>query len=115
MEIIRKETVQSWLEKHTSTELYLHLETTNGAYTAYRNGTTASAGVFIRNGLVTYEIGKITGAGPYRVGLKIPLGWVYADGVTHFEIDQQNRLLLAGLDENGKLAVALQLSDSPFE
>jgi hypothetical protein len=41
-------------------------------------------------------------------------GWVYAEGVTHWEKDEKNRLLLAGHDEKGRLAVALQLSLTPF-
>ena len=59
--------------------------------------------------------GKITGDGPYRVGLKLAIGWVYAEGLTHFEMDESGRLLLAGLDYSGKLAVALQISHKPFE
>jgi len=40
---------------------------------------------------------------------------VYAEGLNHFQIDDKNRLLLAGLDAEGKLAVALQISTTPFE
>ena len=77
--------------------------------------TFFSAGAYIRNAFVQYEHGKIVGDGPYRVGLKLTIGWVYAEGLTHFEIDESGRLLLAGLDHSGKLAVALEISHSPFE
>ena len=62
-----------------------------------------------------YEHGKIVGDDPYRVGLKLEIGWVYAEGLNHFELDEHGRLLLAGLDSTGKLAVALQISLQPFE
>ena len=41
-------------------------------------------------------------------------GWVYAQGITHFELDEQGRLLMAGLDYSGKLAIALEISETPF-
>ena len=41
-------------------------------------------------------------------------GWVYAQGITHFELDEHGRLLMAGLDYSGKLAVALEISETPF-
>ncbi|MEH6942579.1 YojF family protein [Bacillus sp. JJ722] len=107
--------VQEAIDSFQQKDVYIHLETTNGAYATHFGGGTYSAGAYIRNALVQYEHGKIKGEGPYRVGLKLSLGWVYAEGVTHFMIDDQNRLLLAGLDENGRLAVALQISETPFE
>lgn len=41
-------------------------------------------------------------------------GWIYAQGLTDFEVDAKGRLLLAGHDEEGRLAVSLQLSRTPF-
>ena len=41
-------------------------------------------------------------------------GWVYAEGITHWEVDDKDRLLLAGHD-NRRLAVALELSLTPFK
>ena len=107
--------VQEALDKFTDQEVYIHLETTNGAYASHNNESFFSSGAYIRNAKVSYEIAKITGDGPYRTGLKIPFGWVYAEGITHFEIDAHGRLLLAGHDFTGKLAVALQISATPFE
>lgn len=108
-------TVQNEINRFANKDVYLHLETTNGAYATHFNENFFSAGAYIRNALVRYEHGKITGSGPYRVGLKINLGWVYAEGITHFEVDQEERLLLAGHDPSGKLAVALEISGQPFE
>ncbi|WP_042351140.1 YojF family protein [Bacillus massiliigorillae] len=107
--------VQEAIDSFQQKDVYIHLETTNGAYASHFGGGSYSAGAYIRNALVQYEHGKIKGDGPYRVGLKIALGWVYAEGVTHFMMDDQNRLLLAGLDESGRLAVSLQISETPFE
>lgn len=113
MRAINKEAVQTALDKWVGEPLYLHLETTNGAYTGFRE-EILSVGAYIRNGKITYSRGKITGNGPYRVGLKIELGWVYGEGLTDFEIDEKGRLLLAGHHADGKLAAALELSKEPF-
>lgn len=114
MEQVNIERVQREIDRLANKDVYIHLETTNGAYAAHYNESFFSSGAYIRNALLQYEHGKITGDGPYRVGLKMNFGWVYAEGITHFEIDDQNRLLLAGHDFNGKLAVALQISETPF-
>ena len=107
--------VQTALEKFAGKDLYLHLETTNGAYAAHSGPeNTITVGAYIRNGLIQYERGTIAGSGPYRVGLKMVQGWVYAEGLTDWEIDNEGRLLLAGHDIEGRLAVALQLSQKPF-
>ncbi|AIE61616.1 YojF family protein [Bacillus methanolicus] len=115
MEPVISEKVQNEINSFANKKVYLHLETTNGAYASHYNQSIFSAGAFIRNAQIQYEHGKITGNGPYRVGLKMEFGWVYAEGITHFEIDENGRLLLAGHDFNGKLAVALQISLTPFE
>ena len=115
MEAIKVTQVQESINRFAHKDVYIHLETTNGAYASHNNQSFFSAGAYIRNALVRYELGKITGNGPYRVGLKINLGWIYAEGITHFEIDEENHLLLAGHDHDGKLAVALEISLTPFE
>jgi hypothetical protein len=114
MEPIIKELVQQSLESYKNQPVYLHLETTNGAYASHLHEKMV-VGAYIRNGKITFEQGKITGDGPYRIGLKMELGWVYAEGLTDWEIDKQGRLLIAGHDADGKLAVAFQLSLSSFE
>lgn len=108
--------VNNALQKFIHTDCYLHLETTNGAYATHRGGKTYSAGAFIRNAKVKIYTAKLTGNEPsYRVGLKIDLGWVYAEGLTYVEADTTEQVLLYGLDEHGKLAVALQISPTPFK
>ncbi len=115
LELVDVKAVQELINRFAHQDVYIHLETTNGAYASHHNENFFSAGAFIRNALVRYEHGKITGAGPYRVGLKIDLGWVYAEGITHFEFNQEGQLLLAGHDQSGKLAVALEISSAPFK
>lgn len=114
MKAIHKESVQKVLDQLKGKTLYLHLETTNGAYAAHRNDNVMTVSAFIRNGKITFSQGKITGDYPYRVGLELPDGWVYGQGLTDWEVDEQGRLLLAGHDQDGKIAIALQLSELPF-
>jgi hypothetical protein len=115
MKPIQPQDVQSALDERIGKELYLHLETTNGAYANHNNNAVLTVNAYIRNGKIRYTTGKIMGDGPYRIGLKIDLGWIYAEGLTHWEIDSEGRLLMAGHDQEGRLALALQLSSSPFE
>ena len=115
MELIDVKNVQELINSFANKEVYIHLETTNGAYASHNDQSFFSAGAFIRNALVQYELGKITGIGPFRVGLKINLGWIYAEGLTHYELDEDGRLLLAGHDNQGKLAIALEISCTPFD
>lgn len=114
MEPIQKDKVQTIINSLVNQDIYLHLETTNGSYSVLRGERKISVGAFIRNTVVRFERGMITGEGPYRVGLKMEHGWVYAEGLTDWEPVEEGRLLLAGHDEEGRLAVALQLSPTPF-
>ncbi|MED1202857.1 YojF family protein [Heyndrickxia acidicola] len=115
MEPISISQVQKHIDEFAGQEVYIHLETTNGAYASHFNEAFFSAGAYIRNAKVIYEHGKIVGEGPYRAGLKMEIGWIYAEGLTHFELDEYGRLLLAGHDYDGKMAVALEISKTPFE
>jgi len=115
MNPINKSMVQTALDGFLNREVYLHLETTNGAYAVHTQESNMSVGAYIRNGRISFSRGVITGEGPYRVGLKLELGWVYAEGLTDFEILTGAQLLLAGHDQEGRLAVALELSLSPFK
>lgn len=115
MQPIEPNEVQKIINQFCNKDVYIHLETTNGAYAAHRNENFLNAGAYIRNAQIRYSRGKITGDGPFRIGLKLALGWVYAEGLTRWEFDSKERLLLAGLNEDGKLAVALQLSEQPFD
>lgn len=114
MKPIQAQDVQRELESYMDQDVYLHLETTNGAYASHFTEGFFSAGAYIRNTLISFSRGKITGVGPFRIGLKMDLGWIYAEGLTDWELDDKGRLLLAGHDHEGKLAVALELSHEPF-
>ncbi|WP_028783723.1 YojF family protein [Thalassobacillus devorans] len=115
MEVIVKEKVQQIIDQFAGKDVYVHLETTNGAYASHFDENAYNVGAFIRNAKVKYEHGKIVGSGnAYRVGLKLDLGWLYAEGVTDYELDDQNRLLMAGHDREGRLMVALEISETPF-
>ena len=107
--------LQLELQKFIDREVYLHLETTNGAYAG--EGLTGpkrmNVGAFIRNARVCFHRAVVAGEGPYRIGLQMQHGWIYAEGLTHWEVDEQDRLLTAGFNE-GRLAVALEISNTPF-
>ncbi|MEX2355957.1 MAG: DUF1806 family protein [Thermaerobacterales bacterium] len=108
MEPIQWSAVQDSLNAFSGAAAYLHLETTRGAY------TKSTFGAFARNVPIQFSRAHLAGEGPYRVGLKLDQGWIYAEGLTHWELDACGRLLLAGHDEEGRLTVALQLSRSAF-
>ncbi|KYP80853.1 YojF family protein [Ferroacidibacillus organovorans] len=108
------QSVQIALDARVGRMQYVHLETTNGAYAAHREEGAMTVCAYIRNGRIEFERGTIVGDGPYRVGLKMQIGWIYAEGLTDFEVDAKGRLLMAGYDSEGRLAIALELSDEPF-
>lgn len=111
---IDKTAVQTALDSFLEKDIFLHLETTNGAYAAHRQEQAMAVCAYIRNGRVRFTLGSIQGGGPYRVGLKMVDGWIYAEGLTDYEVDASGRLLLAGHDGDGRLAVSLELSLEPF-
>lgn len=114
MNPIDPKAIQTTLDQWTGTPLYLHLETTNGAYASHKNAGMLSAGAFFRNAEITYERATITGDGPYRIGIETTLGWLYAEGLTDAEMTEDGALLLAGHDDEGKLAACFELSETPF-
>ncbi|MBB6451108.1 hypothetical protein HNR44_003102 [Geomicrobium halophilum] len=114
MEPITVTRVQELIDTFAQKDIYLHLETTNGAYASHFDQSFFSASAYIRNAHINYKQGKITGPGPYRVGLELEIGWVYGEGLTHFELNEDGELILAGLNQDGKIAVALELSNQPF-
>ncbi|WP_096437760.1 YojF family protein [Alteribacter populi] len=114
MKPIDRQQVQQTIDQLAGKELYIHLETTNGAYASHKNQSFFSAGAFLRNAKIQYVQGKLTGEGPFRLGLEMESGWAYAEGLTDWEIDDSHQVLLAGHDHDGKLAIAFQLSEKPF-
>lgn len=114
MEIIHVDDVQQMIDKLKNQDVYVHLEMTTGAYAAHYDSSKHPAANFITNSVIRYAHGSISGNGPYRVGLKMEKGWIYAEGLTHYEQNDKERLIMAGHDTQGKLVVALQLSREPF-
>ncbi|MFC7679785.1 YojF family protein [Paenibacillus sp. GCM10028914] len=114
MELIHQSEIQDMINKLADQDLYIHLELTTGAYASHHDSTKHPAANFITNAKIRYSHGSISGNGPYRVGLKMEQGWVYAEGLTHYDKSETERLILAGHDNQGKLVVALHLSREPF-
>lgn len=114
MQPIHPQDIQFRIERLAGQDLYIHLELTTGAYASHLDSTRHPASVFITNAVIRYTHGSISGTGPYRVGLKTEQGWVYAEGLTHIDENEAERLILAGHDNQGKLIVALQLSREGF-
>jgi len=114
VEPINQEAVQEKLEQFKNKSVYVHLETTNGAYASHFGNQGVNVGAYIRNANLTFTEAKIIGELSYRVGLKTEIGWVYAEGLTDSEMHGE-QLLLAGHDAEGRVMVALQISETPFE
>ncbi|RED59236.1 YojF family protein [Cohnella lupini] len=114
MQLIDKTELQPMIDRLINQDLYIHLEMTTGAYAAHLDSSKHPAATFITNAVIRFTHGSISGTGPYRVGLKMKQGWVYSEGLTHFDETDTTRLILAGHDGQGKLVVALQLSPEPF-
>ncbi|WP_226036045.1 YojF family protein [Aquibacillus saliphilus] len=116
MEDIQIDQAQLQLDRFVSKEVYVHLETTNGAYASHFDDKAYNVGAFIRNAKVSYTHAKIVGSGnAYRVGLKLDIGWIYAEGLSQYELNEEGQLLMAGHDREGRLMVALQISETPFK
>lgn len=115
MESIDKQKVQTLLNQFLNKDVYIHLETTNGAYASHFGNKGVNVGAFIRNAKVQFSKAVIQGETGFRVGLNTELGWVYAEGLTDYEIYGENALLMAGHDPDGRLMVALEISEKPFE
>ncbi|MBD7968329.1 YojF family protein [Paenibacillus gallinarum] len=114
MQLINKALVQEQLDRYANEDLYLHMELTMGAYAAHNDSSKHPASNFIKNIPVRYSRGTIEGDTYYRVGLKINDGWVYTEGLTHWEENEEGRVLLAGHDAEGRLIVSLLLSRTLF-
>ncbi|MCJ1657065.1 YojF family protein [Staphylococcus sp. NRL 16/872] len=117
LELINAEAVQRLLTSFENKPVFLHVETTNGAYANHFDQRVFNAGTFLRNIQVTYEHAQLKGGDkdPYRVGLKLrDGGWVYVQGLTHYEINDNDEFLIAGFNYEGQLAATLEISEKPF-
>lgn len=116
MQAIKTELVNAKLDHFKNKEVYIHLETTNGAYASHFDNKGVNVGAYIRNAKISFTEAKVVGeAGSYRAGLKMTHGWVYAEGLSDYEELDEDTLLLAGHDADGRLTVALQISTRAFK
>lgn len=116
MQAINLEEVNAKLDSFKNQDVYIHLETTNGAYASHFDNQGVNVGAYIRNAKINFSEAKVLGeAGSYRAGLKMVHGWVYAEGLSDYEVLDAETLLLAGHDADGRLTVALQISTQAFQ
>jgi len=114
MQQIQPEAVQERLLALKDRDVYVCIEMTTGAYAALRGSSKFTASTFMKNGTIRFSQGSIAGTNPYRVGLKTETGWVYTEGLTHWDPNETERLILAGHDEEGRLIVGMMLGREPF-
>lgn len=116
MKPIDQQQVQEEIDRLKGRDVYVHVETTSGAYASHFGDDAFNVGAYVRNARVQYTEGKIVkgDAHSFRVGLKLELGWIFVEGLTDWEIYKDDQLLLAGLDDDGRLMVGLQISEKPF-
>lgn len=100
IQIIRSR-VEAELQAFIGTDVYIHSE--------------ATSFVFVRNFKVKVTHAFIAGEGPFRTALRFDgHGWLRMEELTHYEIDANGRLLLAGYDDRGRMNVALHVGKEPF-
>jgi hypothetical protein len=98
--IIRSK-VEIKLQSFIGTDAYIHSE--------------ATSFVFVRNFKVKVTHAFIAGEGPFRAALRFDgHGWLRMEALTHYEIDENGCLLLAGYDDRGRMNVALHIGREPF-
>lgn len=116
LQAIEQEAVQKKIDAFVNKDTYFHLETSTGSYANLADPNKIATCAYVRNGLLSFHEGKIIGIGSvYRVGLKLTDGWLYAEGLTDWEVTDDGKLLLGGYDTEGNLNIALELSSQPFE
>jgi|SRR5699024_1891234 len=116
MQPIEKDKIQEQMDTFLNQRIYIHMETSTGSYVGVKDAETLPACAYIRNGVVEFTEGKIVqNEGWYSVGLKIDDGWVYAEGLTDWEMADDGKLLLGGHDREGNLKIGLELSKQPFD
>lgn len=100
---IDKKQVEAELREFVGERVFVHCEATSYA--------------FVRNFRLQITEAHIAGEGygPFRVALRFDgTGWLRIEGLTHYEKDAQGRLLLAGIDERGRMEAALHLGREAF-
>jgi hypothetical protein len=98
---ITKPQVEAELKSFVGEDVYIHSE--------------ATSFVFVRNFKIKVTHAYIAGEGPFRAALRFDgHGWLRMEALTHYEIDEYGRLLLAGYDDKGRMHAALHLGKEPF-
>lgn len=93
--------VEEALQAFVGTDAYVHSE--------------ATSFVFVRNFKVNITHAFVAGDGPFRAALRFDgHGWLRMEALTHYEADDNGRLLLAGYDDRGRMNVALHLGKELF-
>src|SRR5699024_1478324 len=118
MELIQIDQVQTLIPEYENKPVYLHVETTNGAYANHFDQKEYNDGTFLRNIQVTLTHANLSSAvnEHHSDGPKLDNnGWVYVQGLTHYEVTENKELLLAGLNHEGQLAASLEISSKPFK
>jgi len=101
MKPIDRPQVEAALRAFAGADAYVHSE--------------ATSFVFVRNFKIHITETHVAGEGSYRVALRFDgHGWLRTEGLTHYEVDGQGRLILAGYDDRGRMNVALHLSKEAF-
>lgn len=101
MQRINKSDMVAVFQNFTAQDVYIHSE--------------ATSFVFVRNFRIHLTDCMIAGEGPYRVGMRFDgHGWLRMEGLTHYEVTADGRLLLAGYDDEGRMHAALELGKEPF-
>jgi bacillithiol biosynthesis deacetylase BshB2 len=105
---IAPEAVRPALDALCGRTLYLHLETTAGAYT--QNGY----GAFLRGERITVRRAIVHGGGgAFRCGVETEGGFVYAEGLSHWRATS-DMVAFEGYDGDGRLTVSVTLSATPL-
>ncbi|WP_410511945.1 DUF1806 family protein [Paenibacillus sp. BR2-3] len=101
MNVIIRNQAEAELRSFVGEEVYIHSE--------------ATSFVFVRNFKVKVTDAFIAGDDTFRVALRFDgHGWLRIEALTHYEMDGNARLLLAGYDDKGRMNVALHLGKEPF-
>jgi len=101
MKPIDKPQVEAALRAFAGADAYIHSE--------------ATSFVFVRNFKVHITEAMLAGEGSYRAALRFDgHGWLRTEALTHYAIDGNGRLILAGYDDRGRMNVALHLGKEPF-
>lgn len=103
MNSFNRQQVEQELQRFVGEKVYVHSE--------------ATSYVFVRNFTISLREARVAGGenGSYRVAFRFDeQGWLRMEGLTHYEVDAQGRLLLAGYDDQGRMDVALHLGREAF-